>query len=184
MDTTNPYQTPAATVEPAAVQTYQPRIFALSGRIGRLRYIAYGTGLMLLSNLLFVFLGTLSGISGPVGIPSAAGGYGLLMILLYLFLFAIAIIYAKRRLNDLNRTGLLSLLFIIPVGNILLALYLLFARGTKGSNRYGPEPCGNSAGIKILGLLIPVVMVVGILAAIAIPAYQQYLQRVSVVQQP
>nr|WP_260295022.1 DUF805 domain-containing protein [Sedimenticola hydrogenitrophicus] len=183
MDTTNPYQTPAATVEPADIQTYQPRIIAVSGRIGRLRYIAYGTGLMLLSNLLFVFLGTLSGISGSVGIASVTGGYGLLLILLYLFLFAIAIIYAKRRLNDLNHTGLLSLLLIVPVGNILLALYLLFGRGTRGANRYGPAPCGNSIGVKILGLMIPVVMVVGILAAIAIPAYQQYLQRATVMQQ-
>ncbi|WP_428610045.1 DUF805 domain-containing protein [Sedimenticola sp.] len=178
MEETNPYQTPTAAVESIDTYTYQPRIFAVSGRIGRLRYLAYGTGLMLLSNILITLLSTVT-----VSSDALVNGMPILLILIYLFLFATSIVYTKRRLNDLNHTGLLSVLFIVPVGNILLALYLIFARGTHGPNRYGPEPCPNPAGVKILGLLMPILMVSGILAAIAIPAYQDYVQRAKIMQQ-
>lgn len=43
--------------------------------------------------------------------------------------------YAKRW-HDLNRSGVMTLLMLIPLFNILVFLYLGFAPGTSGTNKY------------------------------------------------
>ena len=45
-----------------------------------------------------------------------------------------------KRLHDANKSGWLLLLGLIPLVNIALGLYMLFADGTVGPNRYGPDP--------------------------------------------
>ncbi|WP_222931133.1 DUF805 domain-containing protein [Selenomonas caprae] len=44
------------------------------------------------------------------------------------------------RLHDLDKTGWLSLIFLIPYANVPWGIYLLFAKGTEGPNQYGPDP--------------------------------------------
>ena len=47
-----------------------------------------------------------------------------------------------RRLHDLNRPGWWCLGMLIPLLNIVLAVYVLFFKGTDGPNDYGPDPLG------------------------------------------
>jgi hypothetical protein len=70
-------------------------------------------------------------------------------------------------------SGWTVLLTLIP----FVALIWVFKRGSEGTNSYGAPPPPNTLGVKILGLLLPVLAVVGILAAIAIPAYVEYTRR-------
>ena len=51
--------------------------------------------------------------------------------------------------------------------------------GTRGANNYGKPPPPNTTGAVVLACIVPVIMIVGIVAAIAIPAYQDYAQRVA-----
>ena len=57
---TNPYAAPRAAVSDVEVaQEYQEiRIWSPSGRIGRLRYLAYGTGSILLAGVIAGVVGT------------------------------------------------------------------------------------------------------------------------------
>ena len=48
-----------------------------------------------------------------------------------------------RRLHDLDKTGWFSLIYFIPVVNVIFELYLLFCKGTEGMNRYGSDPLEN-----------------------------------------
>ena len=45
-----------------------------------------------------------------------------------------------RRLHDLNRTGSLFLISFIPVVGLIFLVYLFFAEGTAGWNKYGEDP--------------------------------------------
>jgi uncharacterized membrane protein YhaH (DUF805 family) len=45
-----------------------------------------------------------------------------------------------RRLHDLSRPAWWVIATFIPLLNLVLGLYLLFARGTYGPNEYGPDP--------------------------------------------
>lgn len=47
-----------------------------------------------------------------------------------------------RRCHDLNKSGWWLLLLFIPFVNFLFVLYLLFAKGTEGFNRFGANPLG------------------------------------------
>ncbi len=47
---------------------------------------------------------------------------------------------AIRRLHDLDKTGWFSLIYFIPIVNIIFEFYLLFCKGTEGTNRYGSDP--------------------------------------------
>ena len=91
------------------------------------------------------------------------------MAVFYIVTIVVSVMFAKRRLNDLNRSGWWFLLFIIPIVNLVLAIYLIFFPGTDGSNNFGPPPVANSIGVLILGWMFPALMVLGIVAAIAIP---------------
>ena len=98
--------------------------------------------------------------------------------ILYIPMLAISFILCARRLNDLNHSGWWSVAMLVPFVNFLLGLYLLFAPGTAGSNNYGPAPSANTRGVVIAAWSIPVLsVVIGIVAAVSIPAYQDYVKR-------
>lgn len=167
----NPYTAPTAEMaDLESDETYKPKIFALNGRIGRLRYIGYH---WLATMLLIVVLGIIVAITTPMAKHGGAV-VGLLVIPFY----GLSIIYARRRLHDLDQNGWLSLLIVVPLVSLFLGLYLVFAPGTQGGNRFGPAPAKQSNAIAwvIIGGFVFFIGI-GILAAVAIPAYQQYVQK-------
>ncbi len=173
--TANPYQAPSSDVkQPGLGQTYQPKIFTPKGRIGRLRYLAY-----CLASYAFLLPALIVGIlTGSTGTQEMGGITGILLIVGYIGMIISYFIFAKRRFNDMDKTGWMSLLMIIPLVNIFIGLWLMFGRGTDGDNQYGAAPNANPLSVKIFGLIFPVLFIVGgILAAIAIPAYQDYVER-------
>ncbi|MFK5950732.1 MAG: DUF805 domain-containing protein [Methylococcales bacterium] len=178
----NPYESPQTTAGINQLESYKPEIFSAKGRIGRLRYLAYS---MIYNFLIMFFLGILMAIMIPMLNNSDTGEASpmmtLVMVLMYLPVFYIFFIVARRRLHDLDRTGWLSLLMLVPLINVIFGLYLLFGAGSSGTNKYGPPPQPNSAVEIVVGLIAPVVIIV-ILAAIAIPSYQDYVQRAQEVQ--
>jgi uncharacterized membrane protein YhaH (DUF805 family) len=46
----------------------------------------------------------------------------------------------SKRWHDLGRSGLWSLLFLVPIANILALLMLIFVRGQPETNQYGENP--------------------------------------------
>lgn len=175
----NPYATPHAAVEdiPVEAERYEPRIFTADGRIGRLRYLAYSAVTQFMA--LLVLAAGAAAVVAVVGTQNVLRGAGLaLLILLYLPVIIAPLVMARRRLNDLDKSGWLLLLMLVPIVNLVLALYLLFWPGSPGPNRYGLKPVPNSWSL-IVGFLLPVILI-GVLAAIAAPAlqdYQDYLLR-------
>ena len=175
MEAVNPYESPKSVTSTSSSDTYQPKFFAVNGRIGRLRYFAYAT----VASFVTIFV---LGILAAILIPALASGgmtdsiATLFVLILYIPLIIISVVFMKRRLNDLDKSGWWQLLYLVPIVNILFALYLLFWPGTKGSNNYGLQPAKNSLLLVMGGIVLPVFLV-GILAAIAIPAYQDYVER-------
>jgi uncharacterized membrane protein YhaH (DUF805 family) len=166
--TLNQYAPPTAAVSdvsPESVGYSELKYFSTKGRIGRLRYLAYSTG----SSLIIMFvLGLVMGMLGAVG-GGALGLIGTLVSLVaYPFIIWFAFICAIKRCHDANLSGWWSLGMFIPIANFAF----FFMPGTKGSNKFGPPPPPNTLGVKVLGLILPIIFFVGIMAAIALPAYQ------------
>ena len=161
----NPYAAPRAVVgDVEDTQEYQEiRMWSASGRVGRLRYLAYTTGASLLA-------GFAAGIGSAALGPSAGLG---LAGLIYIVTLVFTILVAIQRSHDMDWSGWTVLLMFIP----FVAFVWIFKRGSAGPNQYGAPPPPNTTGVKILGLLLPIVFVIGIVAAIAIPAYADYLRR-------
>lgn len=44
------------------------------------------------------------------------------------------------RLHDLNHSGWMTLILFVPFVGFLFSIYLLFAKGTSGTNNYACEP--------------------------------------------
>lgn len=183
----NPYSMPQSELdEPVGDDTYLPKFFALNGRIGRVRYLAYsfGAGLLMMP-VIFVLMAAAGMFTAAVGGGSkAAAGLGFFsMAVIWGLSIAVGIILARRRLHDLGQNGWLSILVLIPLVSLFFWLWMIFAPGDSQSNEYGPAPAPNTTGVIILGWALPVVIVLcGILAAIAIPAYQQYVQKARAAQ--
>ncbi|MGK4422055.1 DUF805 domain-containing protein, partial [Klebsiella pneumoniae] len=53
-----------------------------------------------------------------------------LVVIFYLPFIAMHLIFARRRFHDLDLSGWLSALVLIPLLNLLVWLYLIFAPGT------------------------------------------------------
>ncbi|MED5431067.1 MAG: DUF805 domain-containing protein [Pseudomonadota bacterium] len=179
-----PYQAPTADVSAGDNDTYQPSFFAASGRIGRMRYVVYAFGLTMLSYLsIAVVGGIMAAILGGFESASANSGatiaLGFLAMAVMLFILVMTVIYAIRRLNDFNASGWFVLLFLIPVVNLVMGLVLVFMPGTRGANKFGPKPVPNSGGVIAAFVVVMVLFVgyIGMLMAVAIPAYNQYVER-------
>lgn len=162
---TNPYQAPAADVN-QSVETYQPLFFSVSGRIGRLRFLAYSLFAMV---ILIPFLALLAVVGSDLQV--------FISLLMYVPALAWTVIVCKRRLNDMNRSGWFSILYFLPLLNLIMFLWMACGRGTQGNNRFGARPSANPLSVKIFGMLTPLMFFGGMLAAIALPAYQDYVER-------
>lgn len=161
----NPYAKPNAAVAEAAEEFQEVRVFSTSGRIGRVRYIAYGMGIY----ILFGILGAL--------LSFVVGQFG--MVVAWLAIMIVGFMLTIQRCHDFNTTGWLSLLVLVPLVNLIF----WFIPGTDGPNDYGARTPPNGTGVIIAAFIVPIVAVVGILAAVAIPAYQQYQMKAQQMQQ-
>jgi uncharacterized membrane protein YhaH (DUF805 family) len=161
MATANPYKAPAAAVADSAEQYEDVRFFSASGRIGRARYIAYAIGLWLALMAIVV----LSSFLGTLGV--------VLMVIAYIGALVLGFMLSIQRAHDFNATGWLAILSLVPLINLIF----LFIPGTDGENRFGLKTPPNSVGVLVAAWMLPVIFGVGILAAIALPAYQDYVKR-------
>jgi uncharacterized membrane protein YhaH (DUF805 family) len=175
----NPYTAPAADLSHLAFEEagYAPSFLELDGRIGRVRYIAYTLAPSFVLNFV-------AGIVLAILMPTL-GKSAWLGVLLYIPVMVLLFVMGVRRLNDLNATGWISLLGLVPFVNLIFWLVLLCMPGSVGSNRYGPAPRKNTPGVIAAACTGPVVLVfvIGVLAAVAIPAYQDYVRRAKSAQQ-
>jgi len=177
-----PYQSPDSELigENNDVEFADVELFSLTQRIGRIRYMAYGTVSIVIITLVVTAIGASFGalsISGSAGSELGAWSVIAILALLYGPLLFVMFVLARRRLHDIGTTGWLGILLIIPFINLLFTLFLVVAPGTKGENKYGKQPKKNSVILWIIGMIGPIVFIGGMLAAIAIPAYQDYVER-------
>ena len=155
----NPYAKPNAAVAETAEEYQEVKVFATSGRIGRVRYIAYGMGFY----ILFAILGVL--------LSLVMGEFG--MIVAWIAILIVGFMLTIQRCHDFNTTGWLSILMLIPLVNLIF----WFIPGTDGPNRFGAKTPPNSALVLIGVWIVPILFIGGIFAAVSIPAYQDYVKR-------
>lgn len=172
MQNRNPYaapQTKVMTGDGSAEDYGEIKLLSPRGRIGRVRYIGYSMGLSILVLMVAGIAAAVVSWFDPT-VALLVGGIGYLAVLVVQFLLTI------QRSHDMNVTGWLSLIVFVP----LAALVFWLVPGTRGENTYGKQPPPNTTGVIVLACIVPFVFVVGILAAIAIPAYQDYTIRAQV----
>ena len=180
----NPYATPHTThlEQPSQAHT-QLRFFNAKGRIGRMRMVAWSVSLIL---AVFAYLFVTTLLTEATYKINRNIGFILSNITLALAAISWVVMQAFiiiKRLHDTNRSGWLYIITLIPVINIFFGLYLLCASGTENKNNYGEPPPPNKASIHVLfwlGITVMPIMLIGILAAIALPAYSDYTTRARV----
>ena len=96
------------------------------------------------------------------------GGLGFLIISVLYFYFNLVI--QVRRFHDMNHSGWLILLFILPLVNIFVFFYLLLGSGTQGINHYGPQRI-SAIWEKILAWFMIVITVLSILGTGSLMSY-------------
>lgn len=166
MEARNPYQTPGAQTADSAEEVQPVRIFSTSGRIGRVRYIAYSIGLS------FLFA-SLAGLLSALLVPIIGEAATLLALAAWVAIIVISIMLTIQRCHDFDTSGWLSILGLIPLVNLIF----WFIPGTDGPNRFGARTPPNSVLTIVVACIVPAVFILGIVAAIAIPAYQDYVKR-------
>lgn len=177
MNNPNPYQSPRSAIAPTApTQFGEINLLSAQGRLGRVRYIGYSVGIGLLVNVIALLMGGLASFLGGDG-DAISGLIGVVIIILGVAALAISILLAIQRLHDFDASGWWSVLIVIPLANLVLYLVLLIMPGGQGRNRFGNPPPPNTTGVILVALLVPLIAVIGIIAAIAIPAYQDYAAR-------
>ncbi len=176
MSTVNPYNAPATDVAGVENQAYgEVKMLSASGRLGRVRYIGYSVALSLVAFALMFVVSLLAAVFPQ---ELAAVALPLLFGIVAIGATVVSFMLGIQRLHDLDLSGWWVLVLLVPIVGALFALYLLLAPGTQGANRFGSMPPPNTTGVIILALSLPVlVFLIGILAAIAIPAYQDYVKR-------
>ncbi len=110
------------------------RYAEFSGRSRRKEYWMF-TLLMLIAGIV---AGTIEGI---LGVNTMVGGiYGPLTTLLILGTIVPGISVGVRRLHDTDRSGWWLLIAVIPLIGGLILLFFFVSDGTRGANRFGPDP--------------------------------------------
>jgi uncharacterized membrane protein YhaH (DUF805 family) len=111
------------------------------GRSRRMEYWMFTLGIL----IVYAILGTLlvAGgffVEGDQGMSIVGIAAGILLVLFALGVFIPGIAVTVRRFHDQDKSGWFFLLTFIPyVGGLIIFVFMCLD-GTRGSNRYGPDP--------------------------------------------
>jgi len=96
---------------------------------------------------LFVIIGEViaMAIDSILGLGQMVGPYGPVLLLFALALIVPSIAVGVRRLHDTDRSGWWLLIGLIPLIGAIVLLVFFVTEGTKGDNRYGPDPYAGQA---------------------------------------
>lgn len=157
----NVYAAPGAALS-TQEKTADTRFWSLNDRLGRLRYLVYLLGTNFIAGFPVMALGVyvsrqsvLAAIYMPIILPPLQFGLSI----------GYGCWFARRRLRDMNASGAWALLCLIPFVHFLVDFVLLFPRGSRGTNRYGPPPSPNSLAIRVLAWVLPLLLLLTLIAA-------------------
>lgn len=109
-----------------------------SGRSRRKEYWMFVLGVFIAA----IVIGIIEGI---LGLNQMVGGtYGPLTLLLFLAVIIPGIAVQVRRFHDQDKSGWFVLLGLIPLLGGLIVLVFMCLEGTRGPNRFGPDPKGGA----------------------------------------
>lgn len=124
-----------------AIRTCLGKYATFSGRASRSEYWWFYLFIVLVFAVLIILDMTILGYD-----PEDPLDYPVLFFIGLLALFLPMLSAAIRRLHDTDRSGWWYLITFIPViGGIVLLVFLIL-KGTEGTNRFGPDPLGQSVG--------------------------------------
>jgi len=141
--TPQPQSQSTPTPQPQSTPTYrqdvtlQEKFLTTSGRLNRWRYFVRAVILLVPEILLYIVAVATTPPNSP---PNYMAGVGLMLLLYGLIMLVPNVMLTIRRLHDLDLSGWFYLVFLIPFVNALFGFYALLAPGTRGPNRYGPDP--------------------------------------------
>jgi uncharacterized membrane protein YhaH (DUF805 family) len=118
-----------------------------SGRSRRKEYWMFVLFTTIVMVALFAIVAMLGG--GLEGMAEGGGifaGAGLIVLLFALALIVPSIAVQVRRFHDQDKSGWFVLLNLIPYVGGLIVLVFMFLEGTRGPNRFGPDPKGQIGG--------------------------------------
>ncbi len=104
------------------------KLFNAEGRVGRRDWIIWIVGIAIIFSILAWILGDrASWVQGLLAIIAGIAG----------------IFMGIKRLHDLDKSGWLYLIGLIPIVNFFFAIYLIAFKGTEGDNKYGAPESGS-----------------------------------------
>ena len=137
-----------------------------AGRFSRLSYLGWN-GLLLIAVMLLGFLCALLLQAVSPGETKSLSMPALILLgVVYAAMLYFTFIFTIRRLHDRNHSGWLSLLLLVPLANIGIALYLLFAPGDAQSNAYG-APRATAGWESVLAWIYIALMALTLIGGIA-----------------
>jgi uncharacterized membrane protein YhaH (DUF805 family) len=110
------------------------------GRSRRKEYWLFVLGVFIAAIALSI-VEAMVGLSGMV-----AGAYGPLTLIFFLAILIPAIAVQVRRFHDQDKSGWFVLLGLIPIIGGIIVLVFMCLEGTRGPNRFGPDPKAPAAG--------------------------------------
>jgi len=104
-------------------------LFRCRGRINRAKFIIFSALIFAVTLVLHRILG-----------PDNTRLFGVFVMALF---YCRVCLFAKR-LHDLNKSGLFSILALVPFVSFGLLGYCTFIKGTSGDNKYGSDPLNSN----------------------------------------
>lgn len=112
------------------------RYAEFSGRSRRREYWMFTLFVVLVSIILTM-------IDMMLGLTTAAGGVLTLLFSLAVLVPSLAV--GVRRLHDSERSGWWLLIGLVPFVGVIVLLVFMVLPGTRGANRFGPDPIDQTA---------------------------------------
>ncbi|PKQ00147.1 MAG: DUF805 domain-containing protein [Alphaproteobacteria bacterium HGW-Alphaproteobacteria-13] len=116
-----------------------------SGRSQRMEYWMFSLFMFLVIIALVIVAAVLGGLGDSGGSPSMLFIIPFILFVLVSIVPSIAV--TVRRLHDQDKSGWFYLLSFIPYVGGIIIFVLMCIDGTRGPNRFGPDPKGGSGDI-------------------------------------